>query len=358
MKIGIIVNPIAGIGAKLAWKGTDNINEAWKLIENGLEQPIWNITERALNSIIDNTGIEWYFGGNLKKFIEIDFNGIVVGELGSKTSAIDTQILFDKMKILNIDLLLFVGGDGTAVDIAKVSDNIPILGIPGGVKIFSPCFLHRPEDLGIFIENWTGKTQLIDIFDLDEDEYKKGKARAKLMGKAVIPIYDRIQSGKSSWKSDSESLDGIAERILNEKLLDNKKIIVGSGSTLQNILHSIGIEKTLLGICILDDKKIKKIDCTFQDLDKYFKEYGIDEIWLSPIGKQGHIFGRGNRQIPITIIQSIGKNGIRLFSDKNKMNNTRNLFTDTGDKQLDVELTGYYKVYTGYHVAVIRKVIL
>ena len=108
------------------------------------------------------------------------------------------------MKLLeqNVELILFVGGDGTAKDIAEMVSDTPILGIPGGVKIFSPCFLHKPEDLGELLENWNGEVKEVDILDLNESEYLKGNPISTLVGSALIPISTYIQAGKNSFTSE------------------------------------------------------------------------------------------------------------------------------------------------------------
>ena len=361
MKIGLIVNPIAGIGAKLAWKGTDDISAAWEVINMGYIAPIWKIINRSLNSISHNDH-EWFIGENVEKNLILSnkFNFSSVYKFRSVSDAEDTVMAVKILIDLKVDIIIFAGGDGTAVDIAKNNEEVPIIGIPGGVKIFSPCFLHRPEDLGNFLTQWRGETEYIELFDLDEEEYRRGNAKPKLVGKAIIPVNNQIQGSKMSWNisKDDVIFDGIADRIIEEKLVIDKTILVGSGSTMQHICKKIGISKTLLGVCIISNGKSIIVDANHEDILQIASNQDIDEIWLSPIGSQGHIFGRGNRQIPLDVIKLVGKQNIRLFSTVMKINNTPLLYTDTGDNLIDNQILGFYQVITGYHESIMRKVIL
>ncbi len=348
-RFGLVVNPIAGVGAALAWKGTDNIKAAWNAVISGAKQPVWSLLKRALNSISSTTKIEWFLGDDNPHFPK----GKVLYKLPEKSTATHTKETIRKISIEDVDLIIFIGGDGTALDIISEESHIPILGIPAGVKIFSPCFLHRPEDLGITLTNWDGSTRIVDLLDLDEDAYHRSQTSAKLMGSALIPDVQQIQAGKISWGGDDEStFELIAERIMGEIGLEST-IAVGPGSTMQNIFLHMGIKKSLLGVDIVENGVLKAKDCPSNELN----EYDIEEIWISPIGMQGHIFGRGNRQITPKVIKSIGRKNIKIFSTHTKMQNTPFLYVDTGDPELDTELKGYYKVIVGYYEEKLRKVI-
>ncbi|MCY3411371.1 MAG: NAD(+)/NADH kinase [Candidatus Heimdallarchaeota archaeon] len=359
MKIGLLVNPIAGVGAKLAWKGTDNIQAAWNEIQSIENAPIWQIINRAIVDIEMNS-IEWILGGELTRYLSFQGKFKIVGSLKNNSTAQDTKILVEEIVNQNVDLVIFAGGDGTAIDISDKVGDIPIIGIPAGVKIFSPCFLHRPEDLRGFLSTWNGNSKEVDLFDIDEEAYKKGLARPILKGKVRIPFSPSIQVGKSSFanEEDDDILESIAQRIIDDQLLHNKSILAGSGSTIQKIFKYLGIEKSLLGLSIINDGKLIADDVTHQEILDYLKIHEIHELWLSPIGQQGHILGRGNRQIPQELFNMITNKAIRVFSTPEKIHNTPYLYSDAGNIAIDRKLQGIYKVIVSYHETVLRKLLI
>lgn len=348
LTLGLVVNPIAGVGAALAWKGTDDIDAAWQAVEEGKPQPVWDIVSRALDSIPTHIRISWILGADYP----LNVDGTVVSVLPQHSTAQHTIEAVKAITDHDPDLIIFAGGDGTAADVASTTD-LPIIGIPAGVKIFSPCFLHRPDDLGSFLLNWEGDTVETDLLDLDEEAYRQGRAEPRLVTSAIIPVSSVVQSGKISLSSsDSETFRLIAERIEDDALLNGKTIIVGPGSTMKNILHQLGLEVSLLGVDIVTKDEVIIFDGTRDQLD----QYEIDEIWLSPIGNQGHIFGRGNRQISPEQISRVGPANIRIFSTMEKIRATPTLFVDTGVSKLDKELRGYLSVIVGYHEEIMKKV--
>ena len=328
LRLGLVVNPIAGMGAKFAWKGTDDIDKAWELVQKGEKQVAYDIAERAISSITNND-MEWLVTD--KQFSSL---GNIVYEMPKRSESIHTKKAVQELIRQKVDLIIFVGGDGTAAIVAKETykQKIPILGVPAGVKIFSGTFLHKPEDLGIVLNNWDRKTKVVEIEDLDEEAYKNGKVIPKLVAAAYVPALEQIQVGKSTFhqNSDKDIYRLIAQRIEEEGWLQGT-ILVGSGSTMQQIFIHLGLEKSLLGIDVFNGRKRLLEDATYDEL----REMKIDEVWITPIGSQGHLFGRGNRQIPPKILRDIGRKGIKVFATPEKIQSTPMLYIDTGDPELD-----------------------
>jgi len=77
-----------------------------------------------------------------------------------------------------VDLVLFVGGDGTATDVATVLERtgaeIPMLGVPAGVKVYSSVFAVSPEDAAAVAATFS-RTERREVMDIDEDAYREGR---------------------------------------------------------------------------------------------------------------------------------------------------------------------------------------
>lgn len=350
MKIGFIINPISGMGGRVGLKGTDNLAELAASL--GGEPVSMMRAEQALQSIEENDDVFFLtcsgkMGENVLKKTRFKFE--VIYDAPEKTTAEDTKKAALKMLGSSCDLLLFSGGDGTAADIVSVVDkNIPVLGIPAGVKIFSPVFCLTPNECGRIVSSFT-ETSVREVLDIDEEAYRRNELNIRIKGEAVVPVSPGVQSGKSTSSSVDAKID-IAERIIDDYRVKGKDVlyIIGPGTTTMEVKKKLGIDGTLLGVDAVMNSELIKKDASEKDLlDALLKFDGKVAIIVSPIGSQGFIFGRGNQQISPAVIRRA--DDIMVIASPDKLEFTPALHVDTGDPELDNKLRGYVKVLSGYH---------
>lgn len=349
MKIGFIINPVSGMGGAVGLKGTDNLAElAAKL---GGEPVSLIRAEQALHSIEEDDIFFLTCSGKMGESVlkKTRFKFDVIYDAPEKTSAKDTKKAALEMLRSGCDLLLFSGGDGTAGDIVSVVDKkIPILGIPSGVKIFSPVFCVTPKECGRIVSTFT-ETSIKEVLDIDEEAYRKNELNVRIKGEAVVPVNPAVQSGKATSGSVDAKID-IAERIFDDYRARGKDVlyIIGPGTTTMEVKKKLGIEGTLLGVDAFRNGKLVKKDASEKHLLEALKKFGGKiAIIVSPIGSQGFILGRGNQQISPAVIQRADE--IIVIASPDKLEFTPLLHVDTGDAELDNKLRGYIKVLSGYH---------
>ncbi len=358
MKIGFIINPISGMGGRVGLKGTDNLAELAASLGG---EPVSLIrAEQALQSIEENDDVFFLTcSGKMGEIAlkKMRFKFEVIYDAPEKTSAEDTKKAAIKMLDSGCDLLLFSGGDGTAGDIVSVVDKkIPVLGIPAGVKIFSPVFCITPKECGRIASTFT-ETSIREVLDIDEEAYRKNELNVRIKGEAVVPVSPAVQSGKATSSSVDAKID-IAERIIDEYRAKGKDVlyIIGPGTTTMEVKNKFGIDGTLLGVDAIRNGKLVKKDASENDLLEALQKSGEKvAILVSPIGSQGFIFGRGNQQISPAVIRRA--DDVIVIASPDKFEYTPALHVDTGDPELDNKLRGYVKVLSGYHDFKMMKVV-
>ncbi len=349
-KIGFLVNPIAGMGGKVGLKGTDGVSDKAKSLGAKPVAPskALETLEEFLSSYSQRDNIEWFTCSGLMGYDELLKAGakkiqVLYTYKKSKTSSDDTRNACEKFLQKEVDLILFCGGDGTARDVySVVGDNIPILGIPSGVKMHSAVFGVNTSATAKMLHEFVNNRLTIgdaEIMDLDEERYRKGEWNIKLFGVAkgiVEPTY--VQVGKSVFESvtDNAIKDELAEHIQDE-IKENPGFLYlfGSGGTIDYIAGKLGLKNTLLGIDAYYAGKIIGSDLNEESILKLLDKYPKTKAILSPIGAQGFILGRGNLQLSPQVIRKIGINNIIVVSTPSKLASTPVIRVDTGDKNLD-----------------------
>jgi len=200
------------------------------------------------------------------------------------------------------------------------------------------------------LEGRVTRYQEAEVMDLDETMYRDGVISPKLYGYLRVPkVSGLIQSRKRpSSVSEVESQAAIA-RSIAENVQQGCLYILGPGTTLRAIAEQLGLEKTLIGVDVIQDGELVQADANEDQLLELLAG-GQANIIVSPIGGQGHIFGRGNQQISGRVIRKVGKSGIIVVCTPDKLHSLEGnpLRVDSGDPAVDVELAGFLRVVTGY----------
>ncbi|MFX1450226.1 MAG: ATP-NAD kinase family protein [Promethearchaeota archaeon] len=359
-KLGLIVNPIAGIGGRVGLKGSDTKEILEKAIKLGAS-PISPLRTKQflkhLNPVKSAISIICYpkeMGESIVR--ECGFSPIVIGNIKEgHTTAADTKNAALKLRDMGVKLITFVGGDGTARDIFDtINQTIPVLGIPSGVKIYSSCFAINPRSAARICMKFLWEELPIrdgEVLDIDEEKYREQKLDIKFYGNLMVPYEPTlIQDSKIAspfTANEHENQLGIAHQIIEE--MDDKTIyILGPGTTVMAITEVLGEEKSLLGVDLLQNKKIIALDVGEKQILNSIKNQNI-KIIVSPLGRQGVLFGRGNQQISPRVIREVGIENLIVLATRYKLRTINNLRVDTQDPELDDELKGYIRVIVDYN---------
>ena len=367
MRIGFIINPIAGMGGRVGLKGTDDvIEEAVRLGAKPVAPAKAAQTLRLLRKALDDEArqpsLKWVtcsgaMGEDALRKAGFD-NIAILHETAETPTARDTAEATRNFLKAGVDLILFCGGDGTARDIARIaSERVPVLGIPSGVKMYSGVFgVSSARTAEIVVRFLLGDltTAKVDIVDLDEEKYREGEWAVRLFCSASTPYQPSYtQSAKAliSESADATVKSEIAE-YLGEEISSRPEtlFLLGPGSTIQAIAEHLGARKTLLGVDALLDGRIVGRDLNEQAMLELLERHPVAEMILSPIGAQGFVLGRGNLQISPAVMRRIGLDRLTVVATPAKLKRTPFLRFDTGDEALDETLTapGYIAVITGY----------
>lgn len=359
-RIGLIINPLAGVGGRAALKGSDGVAE--QALAMGVEPQAHSRVRQALESLlplrdrIRLLAAPGVMGADL--LADMGFDCEVVGALSRppETSAEDTESIARQMSEQGVDLLLFAGGDGTARNICNQLDGRQlVLGIPAGVKIHSGVYAVNPRAAGelvaLLVQGELVRLREADVRDIDEQAFRNGQVRTRHYGELSVPEEGRfVQQVKQGGREvETLVLDDIAAG-LQEAQDDGTGWILGPGSTTLGLLEAMGLEGTLLGVDVLRDGELILRDATEQQLWELVEQGGDWRILVTAIGGQGHILGRGNQQLSPRIIRAVGFDNLLVVATKTKLRSLagRPFLVDTGDSSLDSELSGLRRVLSGY----------
>ncbi len=387
MRIGLVVNPDAGLGGRLGFKGSDGraaearaagaIDRAGPRMAQALDA-LQTLLQGSLNrteACVTLVGWEGRMGGSWVNNEGSHLTFESIGTTPEATSDEDTLSLVKNLVDAKVEAIVYAGGDGTTRDIVKALEDIgpeaqeiPLVGVPGGVKMHSGCFATTPKAAAeVVLAFILGdlRCAITEVMDLDEDVYQQGVWKVRMYGEAWTPSSPRFMQGAKEQverSSEVDTIEGLANHV--QTLLDDQPdlmVVWGSGGTLRRIGQHVEVELTLLGIDVQgpEENGVRALHGDLNEqqlievLSKHVNGDGTPRprlLLLSPMGGQGFLIGRGNLQLSPNVLRIIEKDNILGVATPAKLIGLSAVRIDTGDSALDEEfqVKRFIKILQGF----------
>ncbi|MGW9631938.1 ATP-NAD kinase family protein [Agromyces sp. NPDC055520] len=391
--LGLIVNPVAGIGGPAGLAGSDGRAVQARAAARGAES---RAAERARSALAvvaaahPGTRVLTAAGSMGEHVVRAaGLEPIVVGRHGEPTDAADTTAAARALAEAGATLVLFAGGDGTARDVAAglrtagrggdvgtsgrltaagadapgvsprsscIDDGdrpVAALGIPAGVKMYSPVFAVSPRVAGTLAAAWLSDDGLpvrgLDVLDVDEEALRHARVEPRLYGTLDVPYRSgRTQARKTATPADEQASVRGAASAAAAALRPGVRYLLGPGSTMAELARELGVPKTPVGVdVVLDGRRVLADASESQLLDEIAA--GPSKAVVTVIGGQGFLLGRGNQQLSARVLRALGDDPLIVVAPEQKLIDLagRPLLIDTGDAAVDARLEGFVRVITG-----------
>ena len=356
MRIGLVVNPVAGLGGATGLKGTDGPDTVAQALLRGAVPQAGPRAARALAVLARaHPGMAIAAGPGVLGADWAAGLAVAAVDIGPLTgTARDTKAVLAAMG--PVDLVVFAGGDGTARDVARcLPPGTGLLGIPCGVKMHSGVFAVSAECAGHLLVDLVGNPDRVrwtddaEVMDINEVALRAGHIAPRLYAHARVPIARGLmQAAKGGPRRDSAAGLAAAAAEVAAAMPEGVLHVIGPGTSAGAVSRALGLAPSLLGVDAVLGKRRVAREATAAELSALAKDLPVRLI-LGVTGRQGFLLGRGNQQIGPDLIRRAGRAGLTVLATEDKLAalETPRLWVDTGDPELDADLAGFVRVQTG-----------
>jgi len=357
-RLGLVVNPVAGLGGPAGLKGSDGTVTQELARARGAEPHAGERAHRTLRTLAaalpgtevltaaDAMGADAFRGTGL-------LPDVVWTAESSLTTGADSAAAASALVGAGADLVLFVGGDGTARDVvAQLGERVSVLGVPAGVKMYSSCFAISPEAAGALAVRWLTQglpTRDAEVLDIDEDALRAGRTEPRLHALVRVPEWaSRTQARKSPTQASEAGAVAAAAAGMLRWLEPDVRYLLGPGGTIAELGRQLGLDVSPLGVDVVLDGRLLARDASEAELLTHATA-GPTRAVVTVIGGQGFLLGRGNQQLSPRVVRALAADPLLVVATEQKLLDLagRPLLVDTGDPELDAELAGHVRVVTG-----------
>lgn len=347
MRVGLIVNPYAGLGGPFAMKGTDGALAEQALASGGA--PV--ASKRAARALAGAAGVDLVTVAGAMGETAARAAGLtprLVHRAPERPTGHDTGKAARALCDAGIDLLLFAGGDGTARDLLGHTGAVPVLGVPSGVRMHSAVFANSPAAAAAMLQGFQrGQPLSVRPEPVIEATPRGGPI---LHGQLPAPVGPRRQGAKAiaSVAADADLATACIQ--IAHELADCPLALIGTGATMLAVKQALAGDGTLLGVDAYARGRLIARDADERTLWQLVSDaQGPVRLVLGVIGGQGFLLGRGNQQLSPRVVGRIGSAGITVLAGAEKLAalDGGRLLVDSGDEALDRQLAGHIGVRTG-----------
>ncbi|MFC5791612.1 ATP-NAD kinase family protein [Agromyces tardus] len=245
------------------------------------------------------------------------------------------------------------GGLDTLAGARCSTGEVAALGIPAGVKMYSPAFAVSPSAAGALAAAWLTEgslpTQLREVLDVDEAALRRARVEPRLYGMLRVPDRPgRTQARKSATSAGEHAAVRAAAHGAADRMERGIRYLLGPGGTMAELARELGVAKTPLGVDVVLDGELVLAGASEQQLLDEVRR-GPAKAVVSIIGGQGFLLGRGNQQLSARVVGELGADPLLVVAPEQKLIDLggRPLLVDTGDRDVDAGLAGFIRVVTG-----------
>lgn len=321
--------------------------------------------------------------------------GQAEGAADARTDAGDTSRAVAALAAAGVDLILVVGGDGTLRDAVaglgaaesafttqeeSADAGVPtpesadpgqrflsyergtsetdaqspaVLGVPAGVKMYSPVFAVSPRAAGAIAADWIDRgglpTDDREVLDIDEAAMRRARVEPTLYGMLRVPYRaGRTQARKAPTPATEAAAVDAAARGAVARMRSGVRYLLGPGGTTAEIARQLGVDGSPLGVDVVLDGVVVVGGASEHELLAEIAR-GPAQAVITVIGGQGFLLGRGNQQLSAAVVRALGEDPILVVAPEQKLIDLhgRPLLVDTGDPELDARLAGHVRIVTG-----------
>jgi predicted polyphosphate/ATP-dependent NAD kinase len=352
-RLGLVINPIAGMGGRVGMHGTDGDALAGARARGA--EPVTALRgARALTRLRTVAGARELHvltaGGTMGADVldDIGMPYEVIHRPAEQSTAVDTRAAITALADRSVDLLMVVGGDGTLRDAAATLGSRPLatLGVPAGVKMFSSAFATSPEAAADVASRYLTDPEGIGLRTAEVVDHADDGP--ELFATLQVPaVSGGVQAAKSvlRHRDDEVEVRGLGREIA-QAMEPGRLYLLGPGSTVGYVSEALGIAQTGLGVDAIVDGALIGADLGERELLDLIGRHSTCTLVLGVVGGQGFLLGRGNQQLSAAVLAAIGVCNVVVLAARSKVAALQPpvLRVDIGERASQQPLNGYQRV--------------